>query len=155
MLKLLYELKNKGNQVKVIRCDNAGENLKLKELCDKKQLNIKFKFTAPGTPQQNGVVERKFATLFGRARAMLNKAGFKDGMRNGLWAKAASAAMLLNSISVKPRKDKCSYKLFFGDLPKWIRHLRMFGEVGIVKDHKKIKSKLENRGCPAMFAGYP
>ena len=52
----------------------------MKELCDEKQLNIEFEFTAPGTPQQNGVVECKFATLFGRARAMLNKAGFKDGM---------------------------------------------------------------------------
>ena len=30
-----------------------------------------FEFTAPGTPQQNSVVERKIPTLVGRARAML------------------------------------------------------------------------------------
>jgi transposase InsO family protein len=29
------------------------------------EINIMFEFTAPGTPQQNGLVERAFATLFG------------------------------------------------------------------------------------------
>ena len=63
---LIRELRNKGKTVKYIRCDNAGENLKLKEECDRLNLGIEFEFTAPNTPQQNGIVERKFATLYGR-----------------------------------------------------------------------------------------
>jgi hypothetical protein len=36
----------------------------------KQQTGIRFEYTAPGTPQRNGVAERKFATLFSRVRAM-------------------------------------------------------------------------------------
>jgi hypothetical protein len=35
---------------------------------------IKLEYTALGTPQQNGNVERAFATLFGKSRSMLNAA---------------------------------------------------------------------------------
>ena len=73
---LIRELPNKGKVVKYIQCNNAGKNLKLKENCDRLNLGIEFEFTAPNTPQQNGIVERKFATLYGQGRALLNKAGF-------------------------------------------------------------------------------
>jgi transposase InsO family protein len=39
-------------------------------------MHFKFEYTAPGTPQQNGKIERKFATLYGMNRAMLNAAKF-------------------------------------------------------------------------------
>jgi gag-polypeptide of LTR copia-type len=61
--------------VKNIRCDNSGENKSFHEAVKAdKDLKIKFEFTAPHTPQQNGKVERKFATLYGKMRAMLNAA---------------------------------------------------------------------------------
>ena len=44
-------------KVKIIRCDNAGENKVLEREPDKKELGISFEYTAPGTPQLNGVVE--------------------------------------------------------------------------------------------------
>ena len=50
-------------QVKIIRCDNAGENKVLERESDKIDLGIIFEYTAPGTPQQNGVVERAFVTV--------------------------------------------------------------------------------------------
>ena len=40
-------------QVKIIRCDNAGENKVLERESDKKELGIILEYTAPGTPQQN------------------------------------------------------------------------------------------------------
>ena len=52
-------------QVKMIRCDNAGENNVLQTESDKNDLGINFEYTAPGTPQQNGVVERAFVTVMG------------------------------------------------------------------------------------------
>ena len=45
--------------------DNAGENKMLARCCDKNKMGIKFEYTAPGTPQQNEVVERAFVTLIG------------------------------------------------------------------------------------------
>ena len=69
-------------QVKIIRCDNAGENKVLERESDKNELGIIFEYTAPGTPQQNGVVERVFVTVMGRARAMMNHAGFTMAKSN-------------------------------------------------------------------------
>ena len=43
---------------------------------NQQNLGVKFEFAAPGTPQQNSVVERKFPTLMGRARAMMTHASF-------------------------------------------------------------------------------
>jgi len=65
-----------GVKVKHIRCNNAGENRALEDLCIEKDLGIIFEYTAPGTPQQNGVVERAFATMLGKTRAIMNGAGF-------------------------------------------------------------------------------
>ena len=61
-----------GKKVKHIRCDNAGKNIKTEERFVKDKRGITFEYTARNTPQQNGKVERTFAMLFGRVRAMLN-----------------------------------------------------------------------------------
>ena len=66
-LKCKYEI-----VVKIVRCDNAGENLAQQRACEKEGLGISFELRAPGTPQQNGKVERKFATLYGRMRTLLH-----------------------------------------------------------------------------------
>ena len=80
--------------VKIIRCDNAGENKVLERESDKNEFGIIFEYTAPGTPQLNGVVERAFVTVMGRARAMMNHAGFTMTKRQQLWSEAAQAATL-------------------------------------------------------------
>ena len=48
---------------------------------------VKLEFTGPDTPQYNGKIERRFATLYGRVRAILNEAKVPEEMRNKLWAK--------------------------------------------------------------------
>ena len=92
----MKSLNNQGRQVKYIRCDNAGENLKFKENADADEnLELTFEFTAPGTPQQNGKIERKFATLFGRTIGMLNGAKLTKTKRRMLWAEVASTAIII------------------------------------------------------------
>jgi len=61
-----------------IRCDNTGENRALEIACIDKELGIVFEYTAPGTPQQNGIVERAFATTLGKTRVIMNGAGFDE-----------------------------------------------------------------------------
>jgi hypothetical protein len=65
-------------KVKYICCDNSGENHDIQNYLREKSPNMKckFEFTAPDSPQQNGKIERKFATLYGRVRAILNGAEF-------------------------------------------------------------------------------
>jgi hypothetical protein len=54
-----------GINVKFIRCDGAGRNKAFQQECVSKGLNIKFEFSGPKTPQQNGKVERKFQSFMG------------------------------------------------------------------------------------------
>ena len=54
-----------GTKVASIQLDNLGENRALEAACKQEELGIKFEFTAPNTPEQNGRIERKFATLYG------------------------------------------------------------------------------------------
>ena len=61
---LIKELKVGGRAVGYIRCDNAGENVKTEELMRSEGLGVEFEYTAAGTPQQNGKIERKIATRF-------------------------------------------------------------------------------------------
>ena len=68
---------------------------------DKNKFGIILEYTAPGTPQQNGVVERAFATVMGKARAMMNHAGLTLAKRQQLWCEAAQTAILLHNILVQ------------------------------------------------------
>ena len=54
-------------QVKISRCDNDGENKVLERESDRNELGMIFEYTGLGTPPQNGVGERAFLTLMGRA----------------------------------------------------------------------------------------
>ena len=79
MLIWIRSLSKKHNiEIKRIRLDNSGENRSLQKECDKANLGIIFEFTAPCTPQQNSVAERRIPTLMGRAKAMLIQAGIES-----------------------------------------------------------------------------
>ena len=54
----------------------AGENVDIIKACKQEGVRINFKYTAPGTPQQNGWVKQKFDTLFNWVCAMLNGKNF-------------------------------------------------------------------------------
>ncbi|MCP4746914.1 MAG: transposase family protein [Desulfobacteraceae bacterium] len=97
-----------------IRCDNEGENLALEKACEQEGLGITFEYTAPNTPQQNGRVERKFATLYGRMRAMMRGSGLKGLIQRRLWAEDANTATDLSNISVKNKQSQSSFQFFLG-----------------------------------------
>jgi hypothetical protein len=63
---LLTELQIAGLNVKFIRCDDARENVSMKNDQDIKSFGVKFEFSGPRTPQRNGKVERNFQTFYGR-----------------------------------------------------------------------------------------
>ena len=155
MITLIKDLMATNNiVVKTIRCDNAGENKKFESNSKKQGLGLKFEFTAPGTPQQNGRVERKFAALYGRVRAMLNGARITKEMRNKLWAECARTATVCENLITPKEREECSFTTFYGESPRYARHLRTFGEIAIITDNKKIKGKLTDRGKACMFLGY-
>jgi hypothetical protein len=158
VIKWINEVKKTANvNIQKIRCDNAGENTTLQKwVQEDKELNISFEFTAPYTPEMNGKIERKFATLYGKTRSMLNGAQFPKTLRDGLWAHCAKLASNLENILYGSTGKTPPSERFYGHLPKWVKSLRTFGEIAIISDsrNKEIRSKLADRGFPAIFIGY-
>ena len=142
--------------MKIIRCDIAGENKVLERESDKIDLGIIFEYTAPGTPQQNGVVEREFVTVMGRERAMMNHAGFTMARRQQMWCEAAQTATMLDKPLVQESAKSPPFSQFFGVDAKYAKHLRVFGEMCVVADtdNKVGRTKIDPRGKISLFVGY-
>ena len=74
LIKLFNKIQNqKGTTIIKIRSDHGKEfeNTGVEEYCDSK--GIDHNFSAPRTPQQNGVAERKNRTICEAARTMLSE----------------------------------------------------------------------------------
>ncbi|GJV19018.1 NB-ARC domains-containing protein [Tanacetum coccineum] len=110
-----------GKKIKVVRSDRGGEYVApFAELCAKH--GIRHEFTAPYSPQQNGIAERKNRTLKEMVTAML----ISSGMSQDMWGEAIlTATYLLNKI---PRKEKeeTPYELWMGRKPSY-QYLRVWG----------------------------
>ncbi|GJR61144.1 pol polyprotein [Tanacetum coccineum] len=108
-----------GKKIKVVRSDRGGEYVApFAELCAKH--GIRHEFTAPYSPQQNGIAERKNRTLKEMVTAML----ISSGMSQDMWGEAIlTATYLLNKI---PRKEKeeTPYELWMGRKPSY-QYLRV------------------------------
>ena len=126
-------------EIKRIRLDNSGENRSLQKECDKQNLGIIFEFTAPGTPQQNSIAERRIPTLMGRARAMLIQAGLESKYKREFWCEVISTATKLDNIMVRAERTKPPHTLFYGKDAKYMRCLRTFGEMAVVAIHEGKK----------------
>ena len=146
--------KNMGYEVKTMRCDNAGENLMTETACSEEGLGINFEYTAVNTPQQNGRVERKFATLYGRVRAMLNSARLSKKLRGVLWAECAKTATFQDNLDCDNGKGKTRHSQFWKQDAKGFNYMRVFGEVGIATQGEKMRGKLENRGLACLYLGH-
>ena len=128
--------------------DNAWENKILARSCDQNEKGIKFEYTAPGTTQQNGVLERASVTLIGRGRAMMNHAGFTLKKREEMWCEAAQAATMLDNVLVQAKGSKPPHTHFYSEDPKYAKYLRTFGEIGVtaISSNKGARTKLDQRG---------
>ena len=125
--------KNCDVKVKLMQCDNAGENVKFQKKVEEQGLGLRFEFTAPYVPQQNGTVEQSFATSFGRVRAILNQAGIKNELRYDLWTECANVETDICNTSVSEANEKSAYKkTVFKKNPRYTNNLRIFGKVGIL-----------------------
>ena len=113
-----------GYTMKRIRCDNGGEyvNAAIKYIVEK--YGIIFKRTAPHTPQQNGVAERRIQALWSIARCLLRH----SQLPASFWAYAISLANFIinRTVSRSIDSDITFHELWTGERPN-ISCLRMFG----------------------------
>ena len=100
------------------------------------------------------MVERAFATLYGRVRSLNNAARLTPTLQNGLWTEYANTATLINNISTTQQNTQPPFARYYRQNASLVNNLRSFGEQGIVKTAKVNQSKLQNRGELCIFVGY-
>ena len=106
--------------------------------------------TIPGTPQQNGVVERMSRTLNERARSMR----LHVGLPKIFWADAIStAAYLINQGPSVPMKFRLPEKVWSGKEAKF-SHLKVFCCVFYVHIDFNARSKLNAKSKICFFISY-
>ncbi|KAK1632483.1 hypothetical protein QYE76_006798 [Lolium multiflorum] len=90
------------SEIKAIRTDNGTEfkNYTMQEFVNDE--GIKHEFSAPYTPQQNGVVERKNRTIIEMARTMLSE----FNSPHNFWGEAISTAVHYSNRSSVPSTTK-------------------------------------------------
>jgi hypothetical protein len=140
-----FELK-----VKKIRSDNGFEfkNLQVEEYLEEE--GIKHEFSAPCTPQQNGVVERKNKTLIDMARTMLGE--FKTPER--FWSEAVNTAChAINRFYLHHLLKKTSYELLTGNKLN-VSYFRVFGSKCYILVKKGRNSKFAPKAVEGFLLGY-
>ncbi|KAL8096136.1 hypothetical protein AgCh_037185 [Apium graveolens] len=139
------------DSVKILRSDNGTEfkNLIMEEFC--KNHGIKQEFSAPGTPQQNGVVERKNRTLIEAARTMLEEAK----LPTYFWAEAVQTACFTQNATLINKHGKTPYEMVKNKKPN-LKYFHVFGcKCFVLKTHPEQLSKFDLKADEGIFVGYP
>ncbi|XP_070004244.1 uncharacterized protein [Nicotiana sylvestris] len=132
-------------------------NIKFKEdkVCEacsrRKQHGINHKCSAPRTPKQNGVVERKNMTLEEMARTML----LSSKLPHSFWAEAVNTAFyIINRCMTRCIIETTPYELLKGRKPN-ISHLRAVGcKCFMHYNGKDSLGKFDPRSDEGVFLGY-
>ncbi|KAK9078793.1 hypothetical protein SSX86_002851 [Deinandra increscens subsp. villosa] len=137
-----------GKKLKKLRTDNGLEfcNSQFDQFC--KEFGVIRNHTVPGTPQQNGLVERMNRTLLNKVRCMLHS----SGLPKSFWAEAVvTATYLVNRSPSTAIEMKTPMEMWTGAKQDYST-LRVFGTVAYA--HVK-EGKLDPRAQKCIFLGYP
>ena len=137
-----------GKKIKRIRSDRGGEYVSpFGEYCSVH--GIIHETTAPYSPQQNGIAERKNRTLKEMMNAMLTS----SGLPQNLWGEALlSANYVLNKLPHR-RLDKTPYELWKGFVPSY-KYLKVWGCLAKVMVPKPKKVRIGPKTVDCIFIGY-
>ncbi|CAA7039007.1 unnamed protein product [Microthlaspi erraticum] len=138
-----------GEKIQTFRTDRGGEfvSQEFNSYCD--LAGIKRHLTAPYTPQQNGVVERRNRTLMEMTRSILKYMS----LPSFLWGEAVRhSTYLLNRIATRAIKETTPYEAFWRKRPN-ISHIRVFGCIGYAKVDSHQLKKLDDRSRRLIHLG--
>ncbi|KAI3684857.1 hypothetical protein L6452_34084 [Arctium lappa] len=147
----ILRIENQTNQkVKVIRSDNGTEfkNLDLNTFCEEK--GIERQYSAPRTPQQNGVAERRNRTLIEAVRSLLAD----SKLPITFWAEAVNTACYVqNRVLVVKPKNKTPYELLNKRKPL-IGFFKPFGCPCTILNTKSHLGKFDSKADDGFLVGY-
>ena len=131
----------KSLKIDRIRSDHGKEfeNSYMESFCTRS--GISQEFSAPITPQQDGVVERKNRVFQEMARAMFHN---KDVVRN-LWVETVNTAChTVNRVYFRPDTKKTPYELWKGRKPN-VKYFRIFGSTCFIPKDRDNVGKFDSQ----------
>jgi transposase InsO family protein len=137
-------------KLKGLRSDNGGEykSDEFVQFC--RDRGIRREFTAPYSPEQNGVAERMNRTIQERIVSMLHHSGLSEGF----WAEALLTAVhIFNMSPSRPLGSKIPQELWTRRKPDYGK-LRIFGCEAYALVPRDERRKLESRSWKCIFLGY-
>lgn len=134
---------------KILRSDNGGEYTGKRVRAYLKRNGIIGQFTAPYTPQQNGVAERKNRYLVEMARCMLLDAN----MDHRFWGEAVVTANYLQNRLPSRSIPSTPYERWFKKKPN-LGHVQQFGVDAYCHVPTEKRGKLDSKAIKLKFVGY-
>ncbi|KAK1692082.1 hypothetical protein QYE76_008779, partial [Lolium multiflorum] len=143
------EVENQRNKkIKFLRSDRGGEYLSYEFGMHLKKYGILSQLTPPGTPQRNGVSERRNRTLLDMVRSMMSL----TDLPLSFWSYALETAAFTLNRAPSKSVETTPYELWFNKKPK-LSFLKVWGCEAYVK--KLQPDKLEPKAEKCVFIGYP
>ncbi|GJV75002.1 retrovirus-related pol polyprotein from transposon TNT 1-94 [Tanacetum coccineum] len=140
-----------GCSIVSIRTDHGREfdnEVQFGEFCNAN--GITHNFSAPRTPQSNGVVERKNRTLQEMSRTMLNE----QSLPQKFWCNVVdTSTYILNRILIRAILGKTPYELLRGRKPT-LDYFRVFGSKCFILNTKDYLTKFDPKSYEGVFLGY-
>ncbi|GKD95614.1 retrovirus-related pol polyprotein from transposon TNT 1-94 [Tanacetum coccineum] len=140
-----------GCSIVSIRTDHGREfdnEVQFGEFCNAN--GITHNFSAPRTPQSNGMVERKNRTLQEMSRTMLNE----QSLPQKFWCNAVdTSTYILNRILIRVILGKTTYELLKGR-KHTLGYFRVFGSKCFILNTKVYLTKFDPKSHEGVFLGY-
>lgn len=130
-----------GCRIKTLRTDRGGEFMsnEFNTFCEEN--GIQRDLTAPYTPEQNGVAERKNRTVVEMGKSMMQARGV---LKCFLAEAVATAVYVLNISPTKAVLNQTPYEAWRGNKPK-VSHLRVFGCIAYALVNAQARRKLDEK----------
>lgn len=141
--------KGTEKRIKTFRTDRGGEfcSSSFNLYCE--EAGITRNYTAPYTPQQNGVVERRNRTVAAMTRSFLKEAKLPSYM----WGEAVRHSVyILNRLPTQVLSGKTPYEAWTGKKPN-LDHIKLFGCVAYMKIPQVYVNKLDDRSKALVYLG--
>ncbi|KAL4016732.1 hypothetical protein IC575_024389 [Cucumis melo] len=137
-----------GCKIQMVRSDNGKEyvSAEFDKFCE--DSGIKHQLTAPYTPQQNGVSERRNRYIMEMTRCMLHE----KSLPKKFWARQY-IVFLQNRLPTKALKEKTPFEAWYGYKPS-LKFLKVFGCLCFTHVPQSKRDKLDRRASPGVFIGY-
>lgn len=136
-------------KIMTLRTDRGGEFMlsEFNGFCDTN--GIKRQLTAPYTPQQNGMVERRNRTLMEMRRSTLKEMK----VSNYLWGEAVRhSTYIINRVPTRALDNMTPYECLRLKKPS-LNHLRVFGCLAYAKLDGAMLKKLDDRSLALVNFG--